>query len=225
MPTIRTSGGNWTTSSGSLPFTTDSSPQAGDTILVVQGQDWDPISTMTTPTGGGTWSALGPGWDAGSTNTGMKLWTRPVTSGGAQSITVNGQNGDFIAGTYIVFAGSVTFGTPAGTPTAASATTATSPSVTAATATDMLVVAVVTLTFSGTPQASLPTGMTSVHTAVAPNSAWRVAQQTLSASGATGTRSFTISSATQGNTTVAVTVSDPAGPSGPEPGRFLLAVS
>lgn len=206
-------------------MTTNSSPVAGDTILLFQGQDWDAISTMTTPTGGGTWTQLGTGWDAGANNPGIKIWTRPVTTGGAQTITINGVNGDFVCASYIVFAGSATFGTPAGTATSASSTTCIAPSVTAATATDLLFTAYLSLTFSGSAVFTVPTGMTAQDERNnGTTSDWLVARLQLSASGATGTKTAPAGTSSQGYVAVAITASDPA-PSGPPPGRFLIATA
>lgn len=225
MPTIRTSGGNATTAAATCSATTNGTPVVGDTILVLQGQDWDAISTITAPTVGGTWAEIGSGWDAGAFNPGMRMWTRPVTVAGAQTITVNGVNGDWIAFSYIVFAGAVTFSTPGGTPTTGSATTGVAPSVLAGTAADTLVSGCITLTFSGSTTVGTPSGMTSADTrANGTTSGWRVATQALAASGATGTRSFSLGTAANGNVAAQVSVSDAvAPPSGPEPGRMLLA--
>lgn len=224
MAAIRTSNGGSTTASGALTVTTDTTPQVGDTILLVQGQDWDPISTMTTPNGTG-WTQIGSGWDAGPYNPGMRMWTRTVTAAGEQSVTANGQSGDFITADVIVFVGGVVFGTPQGAALAASATTGTAPSV-VGTVGGILISAFMTLTFSGSSSPSVPSGMTSLALYVNGSlGGLRVAQQALSAAGATGTRVSNLGTAGNGNVAVSLPVNDPA-PTAPslEPGRGLLAV-
>lgn len=79
----------WTgaASASSVTLTTSGNVAAGDTLVVLHGNDFYTAAQMLTPTGtAGTWTQQAVG-DNGASSAHQKVWTRPVTVGGAQTVT------------------------------------------------------------------------------------------------------------------------------------------
>jgi hypothetical protein len=78
---------------GSMTMTTAAGTAAGDLLVLFHFYDYNDVTDMLTPTGGGTWTLQATG-DGGFNIMHLKIWTRPVTSGGAQTVTVNSTTTD-----------------------------------------------------------------------------------------------------------------------------------
>jgi len=83
-------------SASSVTLNTAAGTQSGDLLVCFQGNNAGLASDLTTPTGtAGTWTLQATG-DGGSGGPHMKVWTRYVTVGGAQTVTVTANVGEEI---------------------------------------------------------------------------------------------------------------------------------
>lgn len=188
---------------GVVTVTTGAGTQVGDVLCCIHGCDYGTLAGMTTPTGtAGTWTEQANA-DLGANTIHMKAWTRTVTAGGAQTVTVpdQGFGEENFQFTYVL-AGVTSIDGAAGT-TSASGTNADAPSVSPTGADDLLICAwftannVVNFTFPGTMTNGLEEETAGFVTLA-------TAREVLTAAGATGTRTAVSSPACSGFTGVSL---------------------
>ncbi|HYN95400.1 MAG TPA: hypothetical protein VES42_16250 [Pilimelia sp.] len=76
-------------SDAAITLVTGSGTQVGDLLVAFHGNNFYTAAGLGSPTGtAGTWTLKATA-DAGSNSAHLKLWTRPVTVAGAQTVTVN----------------------------------------------------------------------------------------------------------------------------------------
>jgi hypothetical protein len=76
-----------------VTLVTASGTAVDDILVCFHGTDFSDLADLVSPTGtSGTWTLQASG-SGGTNESHMKVWTRPVTSGGAQTVTVTGING------------------------------------------------------------------------------------------------------------------------------------
>lgn len=206
---------------------TSSGMTVGDTLVIFYGSDYYQLANMPDPTStAGTLSSLGS-VDVGTNIGHIKAYLCPVTTGGAQSVTIPAHIDCDIHGSVLRISSTVTQDGSAGTNFDAANTTAShvASSVTT-TATDRLLcvawLATVTGGFTGTDTAyTVPGTMTKQSESDAPNfSAMMVAIEAIPSAGATGTRTATWqASRPYGALSIAVGSSAPSG--NPKNGAFL----
>jgi hypothetical protein len=201
---------------GVVTVTTGAGTQVNDVLCTIHGCDYGTLAGMTTPTGtAGTWTEQTSA-DLGENTIHMKVWTRTVTAGGAQTVTVSDQgfgeeNFQF---TYVV-AGVSAIDGAAGT-TDGAGNTATAPSVSPTGADDLLICAwlsannVVNFTFPGTMTNGLEEETAGFVTLA-------TAREVLATSGATGTRVATASASCSGFTGVSIALKGAAAAGGSAP--------
>lgn len=168
--------------------TTGAGTQVGDVLVAIHCEDFVTLADMTAPTGtAGTWTEQAS-VDLGDNNTHMKIWTRSVSSGGAQTVTVASHSGDEVLLHVYVLSGVNTI--PDGTPASGTGTVTTNsmvaPSVSPTGSDDLLICAWASggsdLTAVTAPAGMTGTGPTTDFVTL------YSAYQALAASGATGTR-------------------------------------
>lgn len=78
-----------------LGFTLAAGSAVGDLLMLIQTNNFYTLANLTTPTGtaASTWTLQGS-MDLGSNTFHAKVWTAPVTTGGAQTVTVNSTTSD-----------------------------------------------------------------------------------------------------------------------------------
>ena len=184
----------------SVSVTTGTGTQAGDVLVAFVSIDNGTSTDLVAPTGtAGTWTqATSLGY--GSANIGVACWSRPVTVGGAQTVTASGPASSGLGLRCYVLIGAAT-STPVDVAASGFSTSAVTPhvvpTVTATGDDDLLLGIVVADCRSGgnityTP----PTGMVAdAAQNVSTFSTVASARQALTAAGATGTRTFTASAA------------------------------
>lgn len=167
--------------------TTGAGTQAGDVLLAIHVEDFLTLADMTAPTGtAGTWTEQ-TSVDLGTNNTHMKIWSRTVSSGGAQTVTVASHSGDEVLLHVYVLAGvnTVNDGTASGSGTVTT-NSMVAPSVSPTGSDDLLICAWASggsdLTAVTAPAGMTGTGPTTDFVTL------YSAYQALAASGATGTR-------------------------------------
>lgn len=189
-----------------LPGTT----QVGDTVVLIQKNDWYTLAALATPTGtavtGGTWvEKTDARYDGGSNVNHTKVWVGTVTTGGASTVISNwaspsGGDEERYAQAF-VFIGAAPYDVGS-TVAAASGTSWTAPSVTASTAGSYLLVSVGTDGTAGATNFTFPGSMTALTESDVSNTAsYRSAYELLSSAGATGTRTVTLSNSHVGDIT------------------------
>ncbi len=189
-----------------VTVTTGAGTQVDDVLYCIHGCDFGTVAGMTTPTGtAGTW-AEETSADLGTNSIHMKVWSRTVTSGGAQTVTVphQGLGEENFQFCYVVTGVGVVNDGAAGA-TSGSGTAATAPSVSPTGSDDLLLCA--WLSANNVVNFTAPGGMTNLleeETAGAVTLA--TARQVLSASGATGTRVATANITCSGFTGVSIAV-------------------
>lgn len=89
-PAIRETlvGGNTGTVSATTTVTTSANVRAGDLLVCFLGVDWGTAAQINTPSGSG-WTLRTTDNRTGSSHAHLKTFTRPVTTDGAQSVTVS----------------------------------------------------------------------------------------------------------------------------------------
>lgn len=187
------------TSASPATVNTGAGTAVGDVLVCFAGNDWNTAAVFGTPTGtAGTWTLQATG-DRGTNNGHLKVWTRAVTVGGAQSVAVPtvGSAEEVFNTTFVLTGADTTTpadGTPAGSNAAAS-TSQVAPSVSPATA-DALLLCGVQCSPDGSVTYTPPSGMTE-RSDITDGSfaAQSTASLVLSASGATGTKTFTATAA------------------------------
>lgn len=190
-PTIRQCIGA-RTDNGPVTLNSGAGTAVGDVLVCFQGADWDTAGAMTTPTGtAGTWTVQATG-DQGSNSWHLKIWTRAVTAGGAQTVTIpdigSAENFEIL---YVLVGADTTTpndGAGAGSQGAAS-TSQVAPAVSPVTADALLLCGAVTATANYTA----PGGMFEDFEQDGDFSTMACASVALSASGSTGTKTFTSS--------------------------------
>lgn len=194
------SGANATASLGS-------STAVGDLLIVWHGSDFDTAANMPTPTFSQTVSSLTlqTTGDQGANTNHLKVWTAGVTVGGAQTTTTGptGSGEEIYNVTYAIDGSTVNLadfvdGTPAGGSGATGTTSFVAPSVTGVTTSDALLLCGVAQGFTGPSTYTPPTGMTEDTDFIngAGFQSGSTAEQVLTSSGATGTRTFTFGGGT-----------------------------
>lgn len=180
----------------SLTMTTRSSGDVaaiGDLLVCAHFYDYYTAASMTTPTGGGTWTLQATG-DSGTNQMHVKVWTRPVTSSGQQTITVNDTNSDatHMPVVFLIDGDSTTLSVDGAAGSNGTNTTAhICPSVSPAGADNLLICGAGESPF-GSGSYTWPGGMTEESdVSAAGASTASTATQLLTASGATGTRTAT----------------------------------
>jgi hypothetical protein len=183
--------GSDNTGTATLTLTTGSGTAVGDFLVCIHGTDYYTLAGMTTPTGtAGTWAQQTQA-DGGSGFGHFKVWTRSVTAGGAQTVTVpRNQDAAQHAGLYVltdVHATGPVDG--AAGASGANSTSLVAPSVSPVGDDDLLLCAFMTAAgnFAST-NLTPPSGMTEDVELDPTYSTSSYNRQTLAASGATGTR-------------------------------------
>jgi hypothetical protein len=188
-------------SGANVTVTTSANVAVGDLLICFHGNEWGTQVGMTTPTGtSGTWT-LQASDNRGATqdNAHLKVWTRLVTAGGAQTVTCNTHGGaDVFVRVVVVrgdtlhsswFDGAAGGGNGGGTGTD---TAHICPSVTVAGSDDLLICAALAAS-GGAVNYSAPSGMSALAEVDTSYGTLGTFTQELSSSGATGTRTATAS--------------------------------
>jgi hypothetical protein len=183
-------------SGASATVTTGSGTTVNDLLVTFYGGDYYLLSQMGNPSGtAGTWTLRTTG-DAGTDQPHIKVYTRPVTVGGAQTVTVPALlDAEVYVACYVVQGTGVAFDDAVGSGTATASASVVAPGVTATGTDDLLLSA---WQLAGTGQADFsgtPSGMTNMTEVENVFATMGTARQLLVASGATGTRTATISGA------------------------------
>lgn len=194
-------GGSATVSANTVNRFQGTAPQAGDLALNIYFNNFYTLANMGTPSGGPTWSAITNGTaDAGTNGAHIKSYTGPVTSGGdfTASATESG-SADEEKGMLIVVLSGADTTTPIDVAANATGTSDNSnicPSASPATSDAWLFC--FTNSGGGNQAASYthPGGMTELQdNTIGSGESCASAYEQLAASGATGTRTFTPSTA------------------------------
>jgi hypothetical protein len=200
---------------GVVTATTGAGTQVGDYLVCVHGCDYGTLAGMVTPTGtAGTWVEEASA-DLGVNTIHMKMWSRAVSVGGAQTVTVadQGFGEENFQFTYVV-AGvdTVADGGAAGV-TSGTGSAATAPSVAPTGADDLLICA--WFTANNVVNFTAPGGMTNlIEEETAGFVTLATAREVLTASGATGTRIATSAPACSGFTGVSIALKGAAAATG-----------
>lgn len=214
-PTVREVVQN-SVSGGVVTVTTGAGTQVGDVLCTIHGCDWGTLAGMTTPTGtAGTWTEQASA-DLGTNTIHMKAWTRSVTTGGAQTVTVpdQGFGEENFQFTYVI-AGVTSIDGAAGT-TSASGNNADAPSVSPTGADDLLICS--WFTANNVVNFTAPGGMTNLlEEETAGFVTLGTAREVLTAAGATGTRVAVSSPACSGFTGVSIAFKGAAAAGGTAP--------
>lgn len=189
-----------TAANTTLDLVTASDTAVDDVLLVVYANDYYTAAEIAAPTGtAGSWTDSGAVGDLGSNNSHVKAYWRPVTSGGAQTVTTDRVFDEEFHTVLYVIRGADTSaavddaaGSSGGTDTAWVA-----PSVTPASAGDLLICMGIGGSAATNGPFTPPTGMHEDYDANDGGgfSSATAASQALTASGATGTRTFTATTA------------------------------
>ena len=209
------------TNNVNISLTTPSSMQVGDLIVLVQADNFHTLSNLSTPTGtaASSWTEqTSARYDGGTDNMHCKVWTASATAAGAQSVNVNFALTDNERYGAIFVFGNAAF--DVGTSTAqASATSWAAGGVTTTGTDDYLIVSAGTLNSGGNGNTNFtfPGGMTATtEFDVDIFATYRSGYEQLAASGSTGTRTISLSTAKPGFTvTVAAKSTDAAAVPGP----------
>lgn len=179
----------------SMTLTTTSTTAVDDLLVLFHFYDFNTLADLTTPTGtAGTWTLQASG-DQGNNEMHVKVWTRPVTSAGAQTVncTSSTSNGSHMPVLYVLDGSGLTLSVDGAAGSQGLASTAhTCPSVTTVGSDNLLICgagtspsAAVDYTWSTmTERSEVDVGTFSTAS---------TATETLAASGATGTRTATSS--------------------------------
>jgi hypothetical protein len=183
--------------SAPITHTTGAGTAVDDVLVCFHGSDWYQATSMGAPTGtAGTWTQRGGNnADLGTNNSHMKIWTRPVTVGGAQTVTCSQISDEDIWSTLYVLTGADTASPSDDAATFAQlsgSTSQTAPSV-SPTSTDALLICCVLSEVFRVLTYTPPSGMTE-RSEDSNSSTMTTATVGLTASGATGTKTFTASS-------------------------------
>lgn len=183
-------------------FTLGAGTQVGDLVVVIAANDFYTAAQLTTPTGTAVSSwTLQHTMDGGTNDNHAKVWTGPVTTGGAQTVDTNWASTDeerFVA--VFVISGGATYADAASADTDTTSTNFVAPSVTpAAGSTDSILLClwgyatgdVINFTVPGSMTAYTEVDFTSFVT-------FRAASEVYTSSSATGTRTATGSAARDG---------------------------
>ena len=209
-------------SGGSVATVNTGAGTAVDDLLVCfAGNDWNAATAFNTPSGtAGTWGLQATG-DNGANNAHQKLWTRKVTVGGAQTVTVptTGDAEEISNTTFVLTGQDLT--TPVDGAAGGNGTTAVAPSVSPATSDALLLCGVQANGVSGQGTFTPPSGMTEQSDITDGTfSSASTASLVLSASGATGTKAFTPTAATTGWASASIAIKGagvtPTAKAGPE---------
>jgi hypothetical protein len=194
-PTVREYLDN-STDGPSFNLITGSSTAVDDVLVVFHAADAGAASAMTTPTGtAGTWTQVELA-DLGTGNTHLKLWTRPVTAGGAQTVTIPSNTGDNGAMLYVIAGADPASPIDGSANTTGTASTShIAASVSPASTAALLLATVASEVLTSSSYSAVSGGMTNLTeedvSALGVFFTLGTARQNLSASGATGTRTFT----------------------------------
>lgn len=182
-----------------LTVTTGASTAAGDVLVLFHASDGSTAASMVSPTPG-AWAQEDVA-DLGASTAHIKCWTRPVASAGPQTVTVpKVGSADHGVHLYVVSGADTADPTDAtANATGAASTSHVAPSVSPATAGALLLSAVVAEVFSSGDYTAVTGGMTDLTEddliPAATFATMASARQALTASGPTGTRTFTYSQA------------------------------
>jgi hypothetical protein len=192
-PTVREVLSGSQSGTGTITINTGAGTSIGDVLVCFYGANFYTVGDMGTPSGtSGTWTLQATG-DQGSNEAHLKLFTRTVTAGGSQTVTVPPAiDCETFAIVYVIAGASSEQDGAAGNQGAAS-TSHIAPSVSPVGSDDLLLcgaqagpATTVTFTYPG----SMTNGLTEN---AAGSAGMGSARQNLSSSGATGTRTFTCS--------------------------------
>lgn len=182
----------------------------GDLAVVIHGDDYYTAAALTSP--GGTavssWGTAKYTFDGGSNLGHVKVWAAPVTTGGTSTVTTTSTNSDNerVAAVFILYdtGNTVTFDAALGQ-AVASGLSADAPSVTPATAADLLLCLWMIGGGGGTSTTYTVPGTMTPYAGLdqAGQGSARFAYQLLASGAATGVRTATLTPA-QVNTTVSV---------------------
>jgi hypothetical protein len=182
----------------SISQTNPAATQVGDTVYLIQADDFYTLAGLGTPTGTAvtTWTEqTGPRFDGGSDKCHVRVWKGVVTTGGAATVianwTTNGDQERYAQ--TLVFSGPVDL--DVGSSAANAATPAVSASLTTTGTNDLLVVAVTTHAIVNNPF-TFPATMTPYTRRDSPSlGSFQAGVEQLTAAGATGTRSISYTGA------------------------------
>ncbi len=215
------------TSGANATVTTGAGTAVNDLLVTFFGNDAYAATFMTTPTGtAGTWTFQVLG-DPATDGPHLKIWTRFVTAGGAQTVTVAQHDGEEVFNTTFVLTGANTStpvdGTPAGGSGNTNTTSMVAPSVSPTTADALLLCGVQKGGSGGAATYTPPSGMTERSDITDGTfSSQSTASLVLAASGATGTKTFTATAgANEGYASASITLQGSGGGGGATaiPGR------
>ncbi|MFI6732111.1 hypothetical protein ACIBI9_04190 [Nonomuraea sp. NPDC050451] len=188
-------------SGANASVSTAAGTQVGDLLVAAFGNNYFDGANMAAPTGtAGTWTPKAYG-DAGVNTAHLRIYTRSVTSGGAQTVTISPVSSEEVYLFVYVIRDWITVDDATASASATQTTSPVAPSATAIGADDLLLCFWQTGAPHGGPTfTAAPGGMTNllqVADPVGPFSRLGTARQVLAASGATGSRTATISAASQ----------------------------
>jgi hypothetical protein len=194
-PTIRESV-SAAASAAAATVVTGAGTAVDDVLVCFGGNDWYTAAGMGAPTGtAGTWTLEATG-DNGSNTAHIKAFTRAVTVGGAQTVTVSPIPDEEVYNSTIVLTGADTSAPADGAAggNGAASTSHVAPSVSPATSDALLLCGAQSVGGGSGSAYTPPSGMTE-RTDVKDGTfaAQSVASLVLAASGATGTKTFTFS--------------------------------
>lgn len=201
-PVVRelVAGSNYTSTTSSVTITTGSGTAVGDWLVVFHGIDYAfSAGDLPTPTGTtGTWTARTTPTQGGGNTTGAHLvvWTRAVTVGGAQSVTlgINGSDSGVHGHVYVLTnLAASPFVAAASVLAPASATACDAPSVTSS-AGDLLLCGWQT-NYPQSTAVTIPGSMSNGTNSPTADAAVLTTAREVAAGGATGTRTATQPSA------------------------------
>lgn len=190
-PTVREKVGGSATAA-TCSATTGAGTTSGDTLIIFTGYDFYLASHMNAPTiTGQTVVDTGVTADAGTDNPHMKLYTCDLTSGGAKTVNFTVTSDADLTMIVYVMQGAVAIDGTTGT--GANATGTTSHLINAAapsTSDSLLLASVVRLFGDATEHWTVPSGMNTLFEVLPGSGGQAGAQQVLTASGSTGSRTF-----------------------------------
>lgn len=200
---------------------TGAGTQVDDVLVTFHGSDYYTAAAMGTPTGtSGTWTHQATG-DMGTNNSHIKVWTRPVTVAGAQTVTTSPQDEECWNITYVIAGADTT--DPSDDAQGGNGTASVNhaaPSVSPSTSDALLICAVLSELFR-LGNYTGPSGMTK-QTEDDNMSTLATATQDLTSSGATGAKTFTFDSAF-GWCAVSIAIPAAAGATPSRPSGLLVA--
>ena len=179
---------------GSQSMTTGAGTAVNDLLVLAHGYDYYTTADMLTPTGtAGIWTLQATG-NAANNEAHWKVWTRPVSTGGTQTVTVNSTptNASHFPFLWVLDGSTLTLAVDAAAGgQGANSTSHVAPTVSPSGLDDLLLWGVATSPFGACDYTASPSGPTKSESDNSTFSTFAVFREVLSASGATGTRTAT----------------------------------